>query len=617
MSTTFHRDPQSAWQHLCAFGGLELDGRDEGLDERILSRLDSGAHSLEQALSATDMASFIRAFFEALHPYVAMYRDILDFFEHAGATLGESQWTLQVDDIDLNLEHFRKWLAIWDDVTKTAITVPAIDAKAMWQLWSVLQERQAVRDQIKSLFQNKPLSISSDARQWASAYNEGTFLPWPKSLCPSQGPPELAKSALIALTVLQRLLDQRLTPAALKERYYLHQHDICARGDHNNCDPSDGFDFWTIAQNETDHWLRSFVVALSAASQLPKSEMTALGKDLDAITDRFHIRPVQINMTVGTLESVLSLPVWKKRFDLYSVWIATEIIRALKRHDVEIHHDHGRIAFAFKETILATIHSSPGPFKIISERRIPLENPRGEGRKGGVQPDHGIWTMKDGREVCKMVIEVKHYKNSSQAKFVDVFEDYARALPDGNIYLVNHGPVGAAVNRLSRTIRNRCNAIGHLTSSNRESREELESAVRQCVGEPMPLCPATTQSLTPSKVLLVDVSGSMNTTMRSAAMHSFIRLLAEKELPTKLVAADQKIIGVWDTDEAGFEKLLLSGGGLTELSQPITDLLKRHEAVLLITDEDGAATIRGFDVTWHEAQDVAPRGIEVRLCRKR
>jgi hypothetical protein len=616
MSESVHRDPLSAWRHLCASGGLELDGRDEGLDERILSRLDPRAHSIEQALAAADMASFVRAFFEALHPYVAMFRDILDFFEHADATRGESQWTLQVDDIDLSLEHFRQWLTAWDGLARTAVTVPAIDAKAVWQLWRVLQERQALKDELQK-FQNKPLNIPNDARQWVSAYKQGTYLPLPKSLSPSQCPPALAKSASIALAVLQRLLDQGLTPTALKDLYDRHIRDVYAGGGHNIYDPSDGFDLWTIAQHETDLWLRSFVVALSAASRLPKSELTAIGKELDAITDPFPMRPVQVNVTVGDLESLLSLPVWEKRFDLYSAWIATEIIRALKGHEVEIHHDHGRIAFAFKETTLATIHSSPGPFKLISERRTPLANPRGEGRKGGVQPDHGLWTTKDGREVCKMVIEVKHYKNSSKAKFIDVFEDYARALPDGDIYLVNHGPVGAAVYEVSRTIRDRCKAIGHLTSSNSESRGELASAIRKCVGEPMPRWPAATQPLNSFKVLLIDVSGSMNETMRSAAMHSFVRLLAEKELPAKLVAADQKIVGTWDTGEAGFDELLRLDGGDTDLAQPVAELLNSNESVLVITDEEGAATIQGVEVTSHTAQAAAPPGIEVRVCRKR
>ncbi len=223
----------------------------------------------------------------------------------------------------------------------------------------------------------------------------------------------------------------------------------------------------------------------------------------------------------------------------------------------------------------------------------------------------------DGKEVCKMVVEVKHYKNSSKAKFVDVFEDYARALPDGDIFLVNHGPVGAAVYELSRAIRHRCSAIGHLTSSNSESRRELASAVRKCVGEPMPRWPAATQPLNSSKVLLIDVSGSMNKIMRSAAMHLFVRLLAEKELPAKLVAADQKIVGTWDTGEAGFLELLRMEGGYTDLSHPVAELLSSHESVLIITDEEGAATIQDFDLTLHTAQTVAPPGIQVRVCRKR
>ncbi len=441
-------------------------------------------------------------------------------------------------------------------------------------------------------------------------------MPLPESLSPSLCHRALGKSASIAFAVLQRLLDQAITPPALKDLYGKHVQSHDSSGGHGFYDPSDGFDFWTIARHETDRWFRSFVVALSAASQLPESELTAIGEEFDVITDRFPVRHLQVDVSVADLESVLSLPVWKKRFDLYSVWIATDIIRSLKGHDIEIHHDHGRIAFAFKDTTVATIHSSPGPFKLISERRIPLTNPRGEGRKAGAQPDHGLWTKKDGHEVCKMVIEVKHYKNSSKAKFVAVFEDYARALPDSHVCLVNHGPIGTAVKEMSKTIQHRCMAVGHLTSSNSESRKEFTYAVRQCVGEPIPRWPDATQSLDTAKVLLVDVSGSMNSTMRSEAMHSFVRQLADKELPAKLVAADRNIVGEWDIGEAGFNEMLRLNGGDTDLSQPVKELLTSYESVLVISDKEGVATIKGVDVASFAAHPAAPTGIEVRVCRK-
>lgn len=181
MSALVHRDPLSAWRHLCTLGGLELEGRDEGLDQRILSRLAPQADSIQQALASADMGSFIRAFFEALHPYVAMFRDILDFFEHADATRGESQWTLQVDDIDLGLEHFRQWLAVWDGFAKTGIAVPAIDAKACWELWRVLQNRQTVQDEIKS-------HSNTTSSTFRMTFCNGCGLTNKEPICPCRSP---------------------------------------------------------------------------------------------------------------------------------------------------------------------------------------------------------------------------------------------------------------------------------------------------------------------------------------------------------------------------------------------------------------------------------------------
>ncbi|QDV71860.1 hypothetical protein Spa11_00290 [Botrimarina mediterranea] len=615
MGEAVHHDALSAWRHLCALGGLELEGRDEGIDERILTRLDPRASSLEQALANADMASFVRAFFESLHPYVAMFRDILAFFQNAKATRGKSQWSLRVDDIEVSLEHFRDWLANWDFLSRSSVTLPAIDANAVWRLLGVMQSRKIIQEATTAP-EKAPYVIPEDARQWAEAYTRGSYLPWPSSLGPQQCHPALATCAKIGQAVLQRLLDQQLSPPLLKALYNKQHQEAQCRGGRRDVDPSDAFDLWTIAQYETDFWLRSIVASLSVASRLPNREIVAIGDELDAITDPFPTRQFQVDVHIGDLESVLSLPIWEKRYDLYAVWIATEIIRALKGHDVEIHHDDGLIAFNFKEATVATVHSSPGPFKLICERQAPLTNPRGKGRIANVQPDHGLWTTVHEHEVCKMVIEVKHYKKSSKGKFIDVFEDYALALPDSVVYLVNHGPAGNALQEVSATIRNRCRAIGHLTPSNSLAREELATAVRQCVGEPISRWPDVTNPSSQSNALLIDVSGSMATTLRSESMRLLVRFLAEQEMPAKLVAADSKIVGTWDIGEAGFEELLLSGGGATHLDKSVKELLDYYESVFLITDQEGVATLRSSKLTPHVAQSAAPDGIVVRICQK-
>lgn len=127
MVELIHSDPLSAWNYLREHGGIELEGRDEGLDQRILERLDPVAPSLHEALAAATMEAFARAFFTAIAPFVAMFRDILDFFEHADATKGQDQWTLRLDEVDVDLEHFRKWLRTWIEIANVTLQIPAID----------------------------------------------------------------------------------------------------------------------------------------------------------------------------------------------------------------------------------------------------------------------------------------------------------------------------------------------------------------------------------------------------------------------------------------------------------------------------------------------------------
>lgn len=606
MSGLIHEDATSAWRYLCDHGGVELDGRDAGLDLRVHQGLDPAAPSLEHALARTSMDLFTRAFFGAMHPYVAIFKDILRFFEQAKAIQGQDQWKLRVNDIDFELEHFRQWITNWTDAATTTLTVPAIDERGAWGLWDVLRARDRISTEVDNAFENKPLNLPADVRAWVDAYSTDSYLPVPDSLVGPTCPNELTTSVSIAQAALERLLSMNLTPSGLEKLY---------NSPHNVIDRADALNLWTIAQSETDRWLRTFLVALSAAANhLLPSDLQDLGAELEAITGAYPTKPFDVTVSVGDLESLLSLPIWKQRYELYSVWIATEMVRALEAHEVELHHTDGCISFPFRETLVATVHSSPGPFTLISERRSPLENPRGEGRTAGVQPDHGLWTRVDGKEMCRMAVEVKHYKNSAKAKFVDIFEDYARALPAGAIYLVNHGPTGNAVYEVSRDVRERCHAIAQLAPSNLSTREEFANAVRECVGEPLVSWPDSAAIADANTALVFDVSGSMQKLLRSDAMNAFVRQLAANVLPQELIAVDTDIVGSWKANESGYSELLRIDGGGTGLARPIGELLKEYSSVVVVTDSDGLSSMQQLATTIHPTQDNAPGGIEVRVC---
>ena len=78
-------------------GGLELHGRDEGLEEDLEKSAGFLARSLEEALRRTTTDELVRAFFDLIQPFVMMFRAILDFFEKASqakcVTNGTSWWT--------------------------------------------------------------------------------------------------------------------------------------------------------------------------------------------------------------------------------------------------------------------------------------------------------------------------------------------------------------------------------------------------------------------------------------------------------------------------------------------------------------------------------------------
>jgi hypothetical protein len=100
-----HKNSLAAWADLQKRGGLELSGRDDGFEEELKNRLAPSAGSLRDALSMATTDDLVRAFFDVMQPFVAMFRAILDFFEKAGAAEGREQWNIMVDDVDLRLDH--------------------------------------------------------------------------------------------------------------------------------------------------------------------------------------------------------------------------------------------------------------------------------------------------------------------------------------------------------------------------------------------------------------------------------------------------------------------------------------------------------------------------------
>lgn len=118
-----------------------------------------------------------------------------------------------------------------------------------------------------------------------------------------------------------------------------------------------------IANEELDLWpgalLEGFFGKLETIALLPSDEKAAaydkLTKKLTKFFDALPLTTFSREDLTKKLSDLLSLPVWKHRYELYAAWILTTIDLALANDDTELHHDNGTLALLFRPTHIMSI----------------------------------------------------------------------------------------------------------------------------------------------------------------------------------------------------------------------------------------------------------------------
>ncbi|NVO15011.1 MAG: hypothetical protein HXX10_13325 [Rhodoplanes sp.] len=594
MSKAVAHDSLSAWERLREAGGLELDGRDMDFQERLKIALMPSALTLEEALRAKSTDDLVRAFFGLIQPFAEMFRAILDFFKVAGAREGRDQWEIHIEDEHLDLTHFQKFVEVWNSL-EWDLDVPDVDFRGAWAVNDATRDLADVVAPLRFLDKDwRGTTGLADVDLWLKAYARGEYLPYPTSLQPARIAPPLADAAAIAIASLD--IVRRTWP---DRNAMLEEH----RARHFTSDRADGFSPRTIAQNETDYWLGSTTAQLAAYATLDEPNRQVFAERLAQTLSSYPRRKIGVRAKQPELERILSLPLWQRRHELYAVWIATEIVNALSGHDCELHHEDGRIVFAFRETVVATVHSSRPEVRLIAERRQPLGNPLGRGRTANVQPDYGLWRGSGERETCGLVVEVKHYKRNAPAQFREVMVDYARAHPQAKVVLVSHGAAGEHFYDIDADVRDRCRAIGELTTNHREQRAVFREIVRDYVKEPVPR--AGEDNAAAATAIAVDISGSMDEALAAPSLLGLVEQLAGGCIET-LALIDTEIRKICKVAEAADAIRSTPRGSQTNLRKPLLRLLEDHACVIVVTDADGLAELG--DEAYFDRLSVRPNG---------
>jgi hypothetical protein len=207
--------------------------------------------------------------------------------------------------------------------------------------------------------------------------------------------------------------------------------------------------FDVLRISESDYWLAALLEAMSRAidaDDVATVPILSGGTDLTMFADRLEaaLEPLRntdpsLRSPQRRLEELLSLPMWRHRYDLYSNWVTTRIIAALEDAGPILHSASGRIEFAFSGTHLATFDRLRPRVHVWCEYRTPLADPVGR-RKGNIQPDITLRTDPITAGLTPLVVECKQYAAPDNESFAHALTDYARGHPDAAVVLVNYGP---------------------------------------------------------------------------------------------------------------------------------------------------------------------------------
>lgn len=448
------------WSAILRKAGLDLRKYDAPLVDELCSVLRVPPRSFGHGLDAKGVTieRLLLAFLRAVQPYAGMTRDIMALFARASARRSNDQLRMcfqfadSADDFEFDLRNFREWESRWREVLRS------VDAGEFGPLDA---------DEIRHAFVEQGVTYRIEAGLWVEVDpHDDEVVQWLRDT-ERQAPAHLPPVPQVTDRILSELI----------ERVWGFM-DVSIRPAEEETAPVESLVFD-----------RDAIRTIVRGAHLLSADEDGLRRRLAPILGRIPRRPVELSVLLEDLDEILSMPVWKRRHEVYSVWVGSRVVAALG-NTATIQAPDGVILFSFRATHLATLPLGPGEgLQLWTELRTPLRDPIGKGRKSGIQPDYVLTSAPaDDPTRSLIVVECKQYLRASRRNFGAAVIDYARGHPNAFILLVNYGPwIGSLTNRpelLDRAGRPRTRIIGQFRPNSPVAIREFEAVFQKLVPKP-------------------------------------------------------------------------------------------------------------------------------------
>jgi hypothetical protein len=496
------RSGAELWRTFVAMAGLEPTSYDRDLVAAVASglELDGGGDLGDEIERAgVDATAVLVALFEAIGPWVQMMRDLLVLMRDCGATKTTTQLRADVDvagaseTLDLDLTSFTEAIGAYEEIVETVLR-PS---------WSI--------DALERLGELLPMVTDADGphpreavRAWLLAYQpepaEGAWelpdVPWPPPPAepPRSGDPRLDRALAAAWSALVDLITT--AAAGSRSRFDLEERKHRLREEEGDFDRAGQPTLGWIAIVDSDRFPSLVAAGLEAiAARVRAGDRSAWSRieehspsDLIDLVEGLP-RVSEPRAVTRQLQGLLSLPVWKHRYDLYSNWVFTRIVAALReRVEVTVHQRDARIDFGFAATKMA---SCPGhELAVFSELRSDLVG-ESEKRKESVQPDYSVLVGDETDPTVTSVLEVecKQYGRADRRNFAIALQDYARSRSSAMVNVVSYGSVSDRVRDgiledVNEKVRGRCAVRGDIRPHEDAALAAFATAIRAAALSP-------------------------------------------------------------------------------------------------------------------------------------
>lgn len=468
--------PAELWKCLCSNAGLELKlskgklGRDADIEQalRVALNVPDNALSLEawlidDALSPNPTVSTETLLIEVLKSqggFAQMMQDILGLLIDANAVQASNQLSIEFkfdevnDPIKATLDQFRETVKRTKSIFEKRPKLPS--STHMWSLEGVLRKYR------QDEYSNNQRQ-TDDFPAIAPVYKTGNI----------NVDIQLDTIVNLVFSTIELWRQYGETPSLLKHNLYKNTNSFTS-------------ELFSRLNAFSDYWDISVLESVKELSeQISSGQQNAdeVFNTLNTVLNKIEWSHSWVEHTFEELLDILNLPAWKRRHELYSVWVGTRMLAVIRSvvPDMRFHLVDDVLSFAFGGSRLATFNWNNKQYDVWAELRSALMGVSSK-RKKGIQPDFRILQVdisKSSALQTTYVLECKHYLRENKHNFIRAATDYARSCPQANVHLVNHGPADEHTlsENLSPELQARTRFIGDATPI----RELLEKVVSNAI----------------------------------------------------------------------------------------------------------------------------------------